>query len=226
MMRTITHMAGALLLTLGFLACSDPVAEAQPTASATPPHAQPGAALPGGHPPLNSTPGGVPAPPANSGAGADALSWQPPEGWNWVQPANAMRRAQYQVPGPEGDAECVVYYFGPGQGGDAASNAARWASQFSQPDGRPSQEVMETEKIMVGEIPVLLIRVTGSYSGGMPGMGGGGQPQSDQMLIGAVAEGPDANWFFKMTGPEATVSEQREAFEGMIRSLAPGGDAI
>ena len=30
-----------------------------------------------------------------------------------------MRRAQYRISGSGGDAECVVFYFGPGQGGDA-----------------------------------------------------------------------------------------------------------
>jgi hypothetical protein len=44
------------------------------------------------------------------------------------------------------------------------------------------------------------------------------------MLLGAVAQGPDANWFFKLTGPEATLTEHREAFRQMIQSLKPGGD--
>jgi hypothetical protein len=39
------------------------------------------------------------------------------------------------------------------------------------------------------------------------------------MLLGAIAEGPDAPWFFKFTGPEATVRAQRQAFVGMMRSL-------
>jgi hypothetical protein len=42
------------------------------------------------------------------------------------------------------------------------------------------------------------------------------------MLLGAVAAGPDANWFFKSTGPQATVEAHRAAFEGMIASLKPG----
>jgi hypothetical protein len=70
---------------------------------------------------------------------------------------------------------------------------------------------------------VLLIEVTGTYGGGGPMMGGG-EPQPDSMLLGAVAEGPDANWFFKLTGPEETVRAQREAFEAMVRSLRQGGD--
>jgi hypothetical protein len=41
-------------------------------------------------------------------------------------------------------------------------------------------------------------------------------------LLGAVAPGPDANWFFKLTGPDKTVTAQRDAFIGMVKSLKPG----
>ncbi len=42
-------------------------------------------------------------------------------------------------------------------------------------------------------------------------------------LLGAIAQGPDANWFFKLTGPEATLQEQRKAFEALYRSLRRPG---
>jgi len=45
-----------------------------------------------------------------------------------------MRAAQYTV----GDAECVVYFFGPGQGGTVEANIARWSGQFAAPDGKPA----------------------------------------------------------------------------------------
>jgi hypothetical protein len=41
-------------------------------------------------------------------------------------------------------------------------------------------------------------------------------------LVGAIVAGPDANWFFKLTGPGKTVAVQREAFFGMVRSLETG----
>ena len=55
-------------------------------------------------------------------------------------------------------------------------------------------------------------------------MGGPAQQIPDYMLLGAIAQGPDANWFFKFTGPEATLTEQREAFRQMVQSLKPGGE--
>jgi hypothetical protein len=42
------------------------------------------------------------------------------------------------------------------------------------------------------------------------------------MLLGAIARGPDANWFFKATGPRATMEANRAAFEAMVNSIRPG----
>lgn len=175
--------------------------------------------LPPGHPPIDAPASDVvPPPPSGAGAGSAALAWTVPPGWVTETPSSAMRRAQYKVPGPAGAGECVVFYFGPGQGGDAQSNAQRWASQFTQPGGGSSQEALRTSTLNVGDVKVLLAEVTGTYSGGM----GGGGEKPGYMLLGAVAEGPDANWFFKLTGPEKTVRAQRAAFEGMIKSLKKG----
>jgi hypothetical protein len=42
------------------------------------------------------------------------------------------------------------------------------------------------------------------------------------MLLGAIVQGPDANWFFRAMGPRATMESQRAAFDGMIRSIRRG----
>ena len=79
----------------------------------------------------------------------------------------SMRRAQYRIPGPGGPAECVVFYFGPGQGGDTQANVARWASQFHRADGGPVGDAFKTREIKVGDIRVVLVEVAGTYVGGM-----------------------------------------------------------
>jgi len=179
--------------------------------------------LPPGHPPLDApAPGAIVPPPPGSGTGSAGLRWTMPTGWIQETPTSGMRKAQYRVPGPGGDGECVVFYFGPGQGGDPASNAARWASQFVQPDGKPSEQAMKTSQRQVGDMTVLEVEVTGTYTGGMTGGMAPAEDKPGYMLVGAVAEGPDANWFFKFTGPEATVKAQRAAFEVMIGSLKSG----
>jgi hypothetical protein len=172
--------------------------------------------LPEGHPPLDQSSASPGSRPAAGGGGV--LVWTAPEGWVAEEPKSAMRNAQYRVPGAGGDAECVVFYFGAGQGGDPMANAQRWAGQFVQPDGSSSLENMSTEEMTTGDIDVLLVRVKGTYQAGR-GMGGPGEPRPGYALFGAVARGPDASWFFKLTGPEATVDEQSGAFRELVESL-------
>jgi hypothetical protein len=175
-------------------------------------------ALPPGHP-VTSAADAVPPVPPGTGTGANGLTWTLPPGWKAEVPSSTMRRAQYRVPGPGGDAELVVFYFGPGQGGDAMSNARRWAGQFRQPDGRDPTAAMKTREADVGGLKVTTVEVRGTYSGGM---GGTVEEKAGHQLLGAIAAGPDANWFFKLTGPEKTVTAQKAAFEGLIRSLKKG----
>jgi hypothetical protein len=172
-------------------------------------------------PPI-AVPGTVVPPPPDSGTGGAALTWTAPPGWQAETPSNSMRKAQYRVAGEAGDAECIVFYFGPGQGGDARSNAQRWADQFTLADGRPGNEGMKVENRTVGDIEVLVVTVSGTYQGGFRMQSPQEPPKPNQMLLGAVAQGPDANWFFKLTGPKPTVEAQRSAFEALVGSLNRG----
>lgn len=187
-----------------------------------------GSQMPAGHPPVGAPPGGsaagsAPVPiVAPGGEGGKAIVWTVPAGWKAEPPANQTRRAQYRVPGPGGDGECAVFYFGPGQGGSPASNAERWASQFEQPDGKPGTAAMQTRNIEVGRMKVLIVETAGTYIAGTM-MGGPVERRAGWALLGAVVEGPDANWFFKLTGPKTSLDAQRAAFEGMVRSLKRPG---
>lgn len=160
----------------------------------------------------------IPPPPAGTGQGDTGMSWEKPASWTEVTPSSQMRRAQYTVPGPGGEAEMVVFYFGPGQGGDAMSNIDRWIGQFSQADGSSSKEKAQVTQETTGELPVTMVELKGIYTNRMV------SPDAfpDHMLLGAVVEGPDAPWFFKMTGPEVTVRYQREAFMSLLASMKAG----
>lgn len=211
-----------LLLPIMFAACSGdapPPVAVPPRAASTPAPVAPGGGAPAmGLPPGHPTTGAAAAL-AAAAQGPGALTWSVPKGWEVQQPSSTMRRAQYRVPGAAGPGECVVFYFGPGQGGDAQANAARWASQFRVAGGGDPVAAMKTRQMNAGDVKVTLVEVAGTYAGGM----GGAEKQADgYMLLGAIAEGPDANWFFKFTGPAATVGAQRAAFERMVGSLKKG----
>ena len=237
MTKTIAHgVFFTLAATLGVTAgCSDQgaVKTDAPKAAATTATAPPllsgrgdGAeSLPPGHPPLDATgapPPGLPPVPEGAGTGDAALAWKVPAGWIVEKPASSMRRAQYKVPSKAGDGECVVFYFGPGQGGDPISNAQRWAEQFALADGSPAGSTMKTSEIEVGGLKVFVVEVAGTYKGGMTMTAVPATPKPGYRLLGAVAPGPDANWYFKFTGPDATVNEQRDAFTSMVKSLKHG----
>jgi hypothetical protein len=207
-----------MLFVLLLAACASP-SEENTTASLAP--VSPDQSLPEGHPAVGAASQKPIEPPPGSGTGSAALAWADPEGWQPMTPSSAMRRAQYRVPGTAGDAEFVAFYFGPGEGGEAQANVVRWANQFSQADGSSSVDKLVTERMEVGDVSVLLAEVTGIYSGGMAGIGGKEEVLPGYMLLGAIAEGPDANWFFKFTGPEATVRENRAKFMAVIESLRP-----
>jgi hypothetical protein len=147
------------------------------------------------------------------------MVWNVPTTWKTVTPSNTMRHAQYEVTGSAGNGECVVFYFGPGQGGDPMANARRWAGQFTQPDGGRSEDEMSITEIEGGSLSVQLVEVQGTYDGGMSMGRAAPQPQPGWKLLGGIAEGPDAPWFFKFTGPQATVEENREAFVTLLRSI-------
>ena len=147
------------------------------------------------------------------------LKWDLPAAWTETPPSSNMRLAQYTVPGSGGDGECVVFYFGPGQGGDPLSNAQRWAGQFSQPDGSNSLDKMTMQPLEGGTLELSLVEVTGTYEGGMTMGPEPATPETGWMLLGGIASGPDAPWFFKLTGPQATLEENRQAFVDLLRSI-------
>jgi hypothetical protein len=203
-----------ILLTIVLAACGGGARDTAPP----PTDPAPSGDLPPGHPPLGGgdASGQLPTPVVEE---ETALGWTKPEAWIDEPPANAMRQAQYRVPGEAGDGICVVYYFGAGQGGDPQANAERWAGQFVQPDGSSSLDVMKTEQITVNGLETLMVEVTGTYrEGGMSMTGAPEQQRSDHMLLGAVVEGPDSNWFFKFTGPEATLRAASAQFEALVKS--------
>ena len=151
------------------------------------------------------------------------VTWDAPPTWVETEPSSPMRVAQYRIDGAGGTAECVVYYFGPNQGGSATANAERWAGQFTQPDGSSSLDRMNVSAIDRAGGPAQLVEVTGTYDGGMTMTDEPATPRPGSMLLGGIVPGPDAPWFFKLTGPEATVRAERERFVTLLRSVRVDG---
>ena len=135
-----------------------------------------------------------------------------PAGWRSEQPSSSMRLVQAVLPGEAGPGELVLFYFGAGQGGTVEGNFDRWRGQVVG-SGEGERGVVEG-----GPFRTSWLDLRGTL---LPsGMGAGPTtPQPGFRFIGAVVEGENGPWFFKLTGPEATIAKERDAFFGLLKSF-------
>jgi hypothetical protein len=142
-----------------------------------------------------------------------------PKDWTEKPVTSSMRAAHFVLPGKAGEAELVVYYFGEGGAGGVDANLERWLGQFTQPDGKASKDVAKIEKTKVAGQDTTTIAVTGRYTTSQ--MPGGPPPVdvADGMLLGAIVESPKGPYYFKLTGPKATVDGHAGKFRAMLASM-------
>ncbi|WP_437922757.1 hypothetical protein WMF37_27420 [Sorangium sp. So ce291] len=205
---TMTKLRSAMVLPLVAAlaaACSktpEPTATSAPEAPATSKPAEPAPAAPK-------------APAAGQQAAGAELAWDAPASFESAPNPNAMRKATYKIKraaGDTDDAELSVSQ----AGGSVDANITRWVGQFSE----KSDDAPKRSELKVNDIKVTVVEVKGTFAGsGMPGMPAS-SPKPNQALLGAIAETPSGElWFFKMTGPEKTVTGARADFEKLLNSL-------
>jgi len=149
-------------------------------------------------------------------AGAGQLDIQLPDAWVKEPPSNSMRMLQARVPGDAGDGELAVFYFGPGGGGGVEQNIERWLGQVQPAEGsQPSRETFESNGLTIHTVEAkgTITPSRMSMTAETP------EPEPNSMLLGAVVEGPGGPWFIKLTGPEATLEAQHDAFTDMVKNL-------
>lgn len=154
----------------------------------------------------------TPPPSAPHAAAAKALEWDDPPQWKKVPPSSAMRKASYEIPPAKGDkapAELNVFILG----GEIEPNIKRWVDEFSGFDPkslvRHDRTVNDMTQAVV-EVP------NGTFSGGM----GGKEASANYALLGAIVVTPSgAEYFFKLTGPSATVKAARDPFYKMLDAM-------
>ena len=116
-------------------------------------------------------------------------------------------------------AECVVNYFGPGQGGTIDANVERWKGQILDGHGKPAAAKV-TSRTVRG-IRITVVDASGTYTGMGGPFAGGAKPVTGYRLLGAIAEGRGGNVFFKLTGPEQTIAAEQSRFEQLLSSIQP-----
>jgi hypothetical protein len=143
------------------------------------------------------------------------VRWTIPSSWS-AAPARQMRVATYSIPAAAGDtegAECGVFFFGSGQGGNVQMNIDRWVQQFENPRG-PEQTTKE-----VNGLKVVLVKIAGTYlAPGGPMMQATGKHEHYR-LLGAIVAAPEGSVFFKLTGPAKTIDAAEGDFNSLVKSL-------
>jgi hypothetical protein len=151
---------------------------------------------------------------------AGGVTWTAPAEWA-VQPGRPMRAATYSIPAAKGDsepAELAVFYFGEGKGGGVDANVKRWVNQFKKTDGSSLEKEVKPKQEQIAGLPVTWVDVKGTYMGGGPMMGPA-SPKPGFRLIGAIVESPAGALFFKLTGPERTVTAVEKPFHKMLEGM-------
>ena len=148
------------------------------------------------------------------------LRYKVPAGWVEEERSTSMRVAQYKLPrtAPDtDDALLVLYYFGKGQGGTAAANVERWASQMQQADG--SKAKITEESFTANGLKVTAVDGAGTYVAETAPGSGEFLNKPGFRLRAAVIETPNGSYYVKLVGPEKTVTHWNEAFVAYLKSF-------
>jgi hypothetical protein len=138
-----------------------------------------------------------------------AASTKLPEGWQEVAPGE-MRFASFRVSGKDGKSADVGIFPLPGMAASDLANVNRWRGQVGQP------EITEAELSKVAE-PVQIA--------GQPGQlfdQAGTNPSSGDRsrILAAILRREGTPWFFKMTGDDELVAQQKSTFIEFLKSYS------
>jgi hypothetical protein len=150
---------------------------------------------------------------------AGGLSWTAPADWR-AGGERPMRAATYSIPAAKGDAEpaeLAVFFFGANSGGGVEANVQRWIEQFQKADGTSAAKDAKVRKEKIAGLPATTLDLKGTYMGGS--MMGPSTPKPGYRLLGAIVEGPGGNVFFKLTGPDRTVTAAEKPFRKLLDGL-------
>ena len=148
------------------------------------------------------------------------LRYKVPAGWVEEERSSRMRLAQYKLPRTEPDNEdalLVLYYFGKGQGGTAAANVERWASQMQQADGTKAK--ITEESFTANGLKITAVDGAGTYVAETAPGSGEYLNKPGFRLRAAVVETPNGSYYVKLVGPEKTVTHWNDAFAAYLKSF-------
>jgi hypothetical protein len=156
------------------------------------------------------------APVAAAPVTQSSMHWQTPAGWQ-EQPASGMRLGSFKVSKDGQQADISIIPLG-GISGSELDNVNRWRGQVGLEPLDAAKLAEAGEKVLIGTTTAALYDL------------GGTDPQTKQpaRILAAILPGEGTTWFFKMTGPDALVAQEKGAFKELLKSVhfdaAPHGE--
>jgi len=161
------------------------------------------AGMPPGHP---GTPSGNMGNPASSGQ--PKLTYKVPAGWEEVTPGE-MRVASFRIKGSNNKLADAGVFPLPGMAGGDLSNVNRWRSQVGL---EPITEEEMTKQSAV-------VEMVGSKAD-LYEMAGEATSGEKTRIIAAILRQDGVAWFFKITGDDALVAQNKPAFVELLKSMS------
>ena len=139
-----------------------------------------------------------------------------PPGWKREKPSSAMRIAQLNIPGDNGECEIAVFS---GIGGGVDANLEHWYGQFKNKEGsRPSDTVIRNQ-FYNNNLEIITSYIDGTYLKSSMGMGGATTELDDYALMAAIVLTDSEPYYFKGTGPKSIINDNLNKFKMFIRSI-------
>jgi hypothetical protein len=136
------------------------------------------------------------------------VHWKLPAGWQ-EQPASAMRVGSFAVAGADGQKADVSIIPLVGMGGSDLDNVNRWRGQVGLPPISQEEMAKASEAVSVAGDKALLFDIAGTPPG----------ETKTTRLLAAVLHREGTAWFFKMTGDDKLVAQQKPAFVGFLKDI-------
>ena len=149
------------------------------------------------------------------------LGYTAPAEWTAEKPSSKARVGQFKLPKAEGDkedAQLVIYYFGPTEGGSASANIERWIAQMQQPEGTPAAKP-KTERFTANGLNITAVDVSGTYVAEMAPGSSEHHNDPNSRLRAAVIKTPKGSYYLKLVGPQKTVQKWSDEIDKFVKSF-------
>ena len=150
-----------------------------------------------------------PGHPDTSGAPAPTLKYKLPPGWEEVAPGE-MRAASFRVAGKAGKQADVSVIPLPGLAGGDLDNVNRWRGQVGLKGVTQEELVKLAQPVTIDRNPAQLYEQAGENAGS----------GEKSRILAAITRREGVAWFFKMTGDDELVAQQKPAFIEFLQSVA------